>query len=136
MLKIPVLPISYADAQPLLAALEGQLAPSAWRGALPISYHLGPGPAKVHLKIESDWSRKTVYDVIAKIRGAKNPDQWIVRGNHHDGWVFGAADPLTGQVALMSEAKALAACAQTPAPTATATPAAGTPAVTAAAPEP
>jgi N-acetylated-alpha-linked acidic dipeptidase len=107
VLKIPVLPISYADAQPLLAALEGQLAPSAWRGALPISYHLGPGPAKVHLKIGSDWSRKTVYDVIAKIRGAKNPDQWIVRGNHRDGWVFGADDPLAGHVAMMDEAKAI-----------------------------
>jgi len=109
VLKIPVMPISYADAQPLLGALDGAVVPDAWRGALPITYHFGPGPAKVHLKIESDWSRKTLYDVIAKIRGAKDPDQWILRGNHRDGWVFGADDPLAGHVAMMDEAKAIGA---------------------------
>jgi N-acetylated-alpha-linked acidic dipeptidase len=107
ILKIPVLPISYAAAQPLLAALGGRTAPAAWVGGLPLAYHVGPGPAKVHLKVLSDWNQKTLYDVVAKIRGAKEPDRWIVRGNHHDGWVFGATDPLAGQVALMAEAKAI-----------------------------
>jgi N-acetylated-alpha-linked acidic dipeptidase len=107
ILKIPVLPISYADAEPLLAALGGRIAPASWRGGLPLAYHIGPGPAKVHMKILSDWSQKPLYDVIAKIRGSEEPDQWIVRGNHHDGWVFGAMDPLAGQVALMAEAKAI-----------------------------
>jgi N-acetylated-alpha-linked acidic dipeptidase len=107
ILKIPVLPISYADAQPLLAALEGPVVPGSWRGSLPITYHFGPGPAKVHLAISSDWGMKTLYDVIAKIPGAQNPDQWIVRGNHRDGWVFGAWDPLSGQVAMLAEAKAI-----------------------------
>ena len=107
ILKIPVLPISYAAAQPLLAALGGRVAPASWRGGLPLTYHLGPGPAKVHLKVLSDWRQKTVYDVIAKLRGAQEPDRWIVRGNHHDAWVFGATDPLAGQVALMAEAKAI-----------------------------
>ena len=107
ILKIPVLPISYAAAEPLLAALGGRVAPAAWRGGLPLTYHIGPGPAKVHLKVLSDWSQKTLYDVIAKIRGAEEPDRWIIRGNHHDGWVFGATDPLAGQVALMAEAKAI-----------------------------
>jgi N-acetylated-alpha-linked acidic dipeptidase len=107
LLKIPVLPISYAAAQPLLAALEGRVAPAGWRGGLPLTYHLGPGPAKVHLKVLSDWNQKTLYDVIATIRGAEEPDRWIIRGNHHDGWVFGATDPLAGQVALMAEAKAI-----------------------------
>jgi N-acetylated-alpha-linked acidic dipeptidase len=107
ILKIPVLPISYAAAQPLLAALGGRTVPAAWVGGLPLAYHMGPGPAKVHLKVLSDWNQKTLYDVIAKIRGAKEPDRWIVRGNHHDGWVFGATDPLAGQVALMAEAKAI-----------------------------
>jgi N-acetylated-alpha-linked acidic dipeptidase len=107
ILKIPVLPISYADAQPLLAALGGRVAPTAWRGGLPITYHIGPGPAKVHMKVLSDWSQKTLYDVVAKIRGSQEPDRWVIRGNHHDGWVFGAADPLSGQVALMAEAKAI-----------------------------
>jgi N-acetylated-alpha-linked acidic dipeptidase len=107
ILKIPVLPISYADAEPLLAALGGRVAPAAWRGGLPIAYHVGPGPATVHLKVLSDWRQHTLYDVIAKIRGAQQPDRWIVRGNHHDAWVFGAADPLSGQVALMAEAKAI-----------------------------
>jgi N-acetylated-alpha-linked acidic dipeptidase len=107
ILKIPVLPISYADAEPLLAALGGRVAPAAWRGGLPLAYHIGPGPAKVHMKVLSDWSQKPLYDVVAKIRGSEEPDRWIIRGNHHDGWVFGAADPLSGQVALMAEAKAI-----------------------------
>jgi N-acetylated-alpha-linked acidic dipeptidase len=113
LMKIPVLPLSYADAQPLLAAIAGPVAPRSWRGALPITYHLGPGPAKVHLHVESDWSQKPIYDVIARIRGSELPDEWIVRGNHHDGWVFGAWDPLSANAALMGEAKAIGALLQT-----------------------
>jgi N-acetylated-alpha-linked acidic dipeptidase len=109
VLKIPVMPISYADAQPLLAALDGPVAPEGWRGALPITYHIGPGPAKVHLTIKSDWSLKPIYNVIATIKGSEHPDEWVIRGNHHDGWVFGAWDPLSANVALMSEAKAIGA---------------------------
>jgi N-acetylated-alpha-linked acidic dipeptidase len=108
ILKIPVMPISYGDAQPLLAALGGPVAPSGWRGALPITYHIGPGPASVHLSIQSDWSRKPAYNVIARIPGAVSPDEWVVRGNHRDGWVFGAGDPMSGHVAMMAEAKAKA----------------------------
>jgi len=107
ILKIPVLPLSYADAEPLLAALGGRVAPAAWRGGLPLTYHVGPGPAMVHLKVASDWNRKPIYDVIAKIRGAEQPDSWVIRGNHHDAWVFGAADPFSGHVALMAEAKSI-----------------------------
>jgi len=107
IMKIPVLPISYAAAEPLLAALGGRVAQPGWRGGLPITYHVGPGPAKVHLRVVSDWNQKPLYDVIATIRGVQEPDRWIVRGNHHDAWVFGAADPLAGQVALMAEAKAI-----------------------------
>ena len=106
--KIPVLPISYADAQPLLAALKGEVVPEAWRGSLPQTYHVGPGPAKVHLKVQSNWDIKPLYDVIVKIPGSTNPDEWIVRGNHHDAWVNGAEDPISGTVALMEEARALA----------------------------
>ncbi len=109
LLKIPVLPISYADATPLLQSLTGPVAPGNWRGSLPITYHVGPSTAKVHLTVESNWGQKPVYDVIAKIKGSTAPDQWIVRGNHHDGWVFGAWDPLAGNVALMAEAKAIGA---------------------------
>jgi N-acetylated-alpha-linked acidic dipeptidase len=105
--KIPTLPISYGDAKPLLAALKGPIAPENFRGALPISYHVGPGPATVHLKVISNWDIKPVYDVIARIPGAEFPDQWIVRGNHHDGWVNGAEDPISGQIALLEEARAL-----------------------------
>jgi len=107
IMKIPVLPISYGDAQPLLAALGGPVAPAAWRGALPLAYHIGPGAARVHLKIASDWGQKTLYDVVARLPGSVEPDRWIIRGNHHDAWVFGATDPLSGTVALMSEAKAI-----------------------------
>lgn len=111
--KIPVLPISYADAEPLLAALQGPVAPEHWRGAVPVTYHLGPGPAKVHLVVKSDWTLKPVYDVVARIRGSEIPDEWVIRGNHHDGWVFGALDPLAGNVALMEEAKAIGALLRT-----------------------
>ena len=107
ILKIPVLPISYADAQVLLDAIGGRVAPQGWRGALPITYHVGPGPAAVHLAVKSDWSLKPIYDVIATMKGSTWPDQWVVRGNHHDGWVFGASDPISGQVALLAEAKAI-----------------------------
>ncbi|HZC85662.1 MAG TPA: transferrin receptor-like dimerization domain-containing protein [Steroidobacteraceae bacterium] len=107
ILKIPVMPISYADAQPLLAALAGPVAPGEWRGSLPITYHMGPGPARVHLAISSDWGLKPLYDVIARIPGSEAPDEWVVRGNHRDGWVFGAWDPLSGQVAMLAEAKAI-----------------------------
>jgi len=103
--KIPVLPISYGDAQPLLAALTGRVAPEGWRGGLGVTYHVGPGPAKVHLKVKSNWDIKPVYDVIAKIPGSAFPDEWIIRGNHHDAWVNGAEDPISGAVAVLEEAR-------------------------------
>lgn len=109
LLKIPVLPISYADATPLLKAMGGPLAPESWRGALPFTYHVGAGPARVHMVVKSDWTRKTLYDVIAKLPGTSDADQWVLRGNHHDGWVFGAFDPLAGTIALLGEAKAMGA---------------------------
>ena len=105
--KIPVLPISYGDALPLLRAIAGPLAPDDWRGALPLTYHIGPGPATVHLKVEFNWDMATARDVIAKLRGSERPDEWVIRGNHHDAWVNGADDPLSGQVAMMEEGRAL-----------------------------
>jgi N-acetylated-alpha-linked acidic dipeptidase len=105
--KIPVLPISYGDAEPLLASLKGPIAPQAWRGGLGISYHIGPGPGKVHLKVISNWDMAPVNDVIAKIPGSVYPDEWVIRGNHHDGWVNGAEDPLSGQSAMLEEARSL-----------------------------
>ncbi len=107
ILKIPVLPISYHDAQPLLAAMDGTVAPRDWQGGLPITYHVGPGKATVHLKLEFNWDMVPAYDVIAKIKGSTWPDEWVMRGNHHDAWVNGAGDPLSGQSAMLDEAKAL-----------------------------
>jgi N-acetylated-alpha-linked acidic dipeptidase len=107
ILKIPALPISYADAQVLLKTMSGQVVPKEWRGALPITYRVGPSTARVHLAVKSDWNLKTIYDVVAVLKGSAWPDQWVMRGNHHDGWVFGAADPLSGQVSLLEEAKAI-----------------------------
>jgi len=101
--KIPVLPISYGDAQPLLAELGGPVAPEEWRGALAITYHVGPGPAKVHLLVKSNWDRKPINDVIVTIPGAQFPNEWIVRGNHYDGWVNGAQDPISGMSPEMEE---------------------------------
>jgi N-acetylated-alpha-linked acidic dipeptidase len=105
--KIPVLPISYGDAQPLLAAIGDRIAPLAWRGALPITYRLGPGPGRVHLKVSFNWDTKPLYNVVAKIEGSTFPDQWIVRGNHHDAWVNGAADPVSGMAPELEEARAI-----------------------------
>ena len=107
ILKIPVLPISYHDAKPLLEALDGPVAPDDWRGALPITYHVGPGKAKVHLKVEFNWDLKPAYDVIAMIKGSDYPDEWVIRGNHHDAWVNGAGDPISGQSALLEEARSI-----------------------------
>jgi N-acetylated-alpha-linked acidic dipeptidase len=112
IMKIPTIPISYADAQVFLAALEGPVAPQNWRGGLPITYRVGPGSAVVHLAVKSDWQQTPIYDVIATMKGSTWPDQWVVRGNHHDGWVFGATDPLSGQVALLAEAKAFGGLAK------------------------
>jgi N-acetylated-alpha-linked acidic dipeptidase len=107
ILKIPVLPISYGDALPLLRNLKGPVAPESWRGALPITYHVGAGPAKVHLKLAFDWSIRPLHDVIVRIEGSEFPDEWIIHGNHHDAWVNGASDPTSGNVALMETARGL-----------------------------
>jgi N-acetylated-alpha-linked acidic dipeptidase len=107
IMKIPVLPISYEDALPLLQSLGGQTVPPSWRGSLPITYHVGPSKDKVHLKLEFNWDQKQLYNVIAKMPGSELPDEWIIRGNHHDGWVNGAADPLGGMVAELEEARAI-----------------------------
>jgi N-acetylated-alpha-linked acidic dipeptidase len=110
--KIPVLPISYHDALPLLSALNGPTVPANWRGALPITYHTGPGPARVRLKLEFNWDLKPAYNVIATMQGSTYPDEWIIRGNHHDAWVHGALDPISGLVVLMEEARAVATLKQ------------------------
>jgi N-acetylated-alpha-linked acidic dipeptidase len=108
ILKIPVMPISYGDAQPLLEQLRGPVVPEAWRGALPITYHAGPGPATVRLKVDFDWANKPVLDVIATIPGGVYKDQWILYGNHHDAWVNGASDPISGAAVLLETARTLA----------------------------
>lgn len=108
LLRIPVLPISYHDAEPLLRSLEGPVAPENWRGGLPFTYHIGPSKEKVHLKLQFDWEIKPLYNVIAQIKGSEFPDQWVIRGNHHDAWVNGASDPISGMAALMEEARAVA----------------------------
>jgi N-acetylated-alpha-linked acidic dipeptidase len=110
--RIPVLPISSGDALPLLSHLKGPVAPEAWRGTLPITYHLGPGPAKVHLKLAFNWDIKPVYDVISRLHGSSASNEWVIRGNHHDGWVNGASDPTSGQVCLLEEARALGQLSQ------------------------
>ena len=110
--EIPVLPISHKDAMPLLAAMGGDVVPAEWRGGLPITYHMGPGPARVRLKLEFNWTMVTAYNVIARLEGSEFPDEWVIRGNHHDGWNHGAADPISGLVALMAEAKSVGELAQ------------------------
>ena len=107
--KIPVQPISYGDALPLLRALRGKMAPlDSWKGALPIPYHVGPGPTRVHMALRFDWQVRPLYDVVVRIPGAADPDQWVIYGNHHDAWVNGAHDPLSGAIALMETARSFA----------------------------
>jgi len=106
LLKIPTLPISWGEAQHLLATLDGPVAPRAWMGNVPLTYHVGGTGAPIHLAVKSDWGMKPLYNVVAMLKGSDYPDQWVLRGNHRDGWVFGATDPLSGQVSLMEEAKA------------------------------
>ena len=112
LLKIPVLPISYQDAKPFMAALAGQVVPERWKGALPITYHVGPGPGKAHLKLQFNWDIKPVYDIIAVMKGSEYPDEWVIRGNHYDAWVNGACDPISGQAAMLEEAQALGTLAK------------------------
>jgi N-acetylated-alpha-linked acidic dipeptidase len=108
LMKIPVLPLSYSDAQPILEQLTGPVVPQEWRGSLPITYHAGPGAARVHMKTDYDWTSKPLYDVIATIPGSEAPDQWVIAGNHHDAWVNGADDPVSGAIALLECARSLA----------------------------
>ena len=107
IMKIPVLPISYEDALPLLQSLAGPVVPDAWKGGLPITYHAGPSKEKVRLQLQFNWDIKPLYNVIAKMKGSVYPDEWVIRGNHHDGWNMGAADPISGMVAEMDEARAI-----------------------------
>jgi N-acetylated-alpha-linked acidic dipeptidase len=107
ILKIPVLPISYGDALPILKSLEGPVAPEAWRGALPLTYHVGPGPAQLHMKLAFEWRNRPLYNVVVRIPGSTRPDEWIIFGNHHDAWVNGAEDPISGASALMETARGL-----------------------------
>ncbi len=107
IMKIPVLPISWEDALPLLQSLKGEVVPAVWRGALPITYHTGPSNVKVHLKLAFNWDIKPLYNVIATLPGTAYPDEWVIAGNHHDGWVNGAADPISGMVAEMETARVI-----------------------------
>ncbi|HEY7210765.1 MAG TPA: transferrin receptor-like dimerization domain-containing protein [Bryobacteraceae bacterium] len=109
LVSIPVLPLSYADALPILENLAGPVAPPEWRGALAITYHAGPGASQVHIKTDYDWTTKPLFDVIATIPGSGEPDRWIIAGNHHDAWVNGADDPVSGVAALLETTRALAA---------------------------
>ena len=113
IMKIPVMPISYGDALPLLKELGGPVAPMAWRGGLPLTYHVGPGPVKVNLHLEFEWKLRTAYNPIGRMEGSVYPDEWIMRGNHHDGWAQGAADPISGMVSLMEEARAVSELVKT-----------------------
>jgi N-acetylated-alpha-linked acidic dipeptidase len=107
ILKIPVLPIGYGDALPILRQLKGPVAPEAWRGALPVTYHVGPGPAQLHMKLSFEWKNRPLYNVVARIPGTTRPDEWIIYGNHHDAWVMGADDPISGASSLMETARGL-----------------------------
>ena len=105
--QIPVAPLAYRDAEPLLKALAGPNVPRGWQGGLPFAYHIGPGLAKVHLRVRSEHKNRPIYNVIAQLKGSESPDQWVILGNHHDAWVYGAADPSSGTASLLEVARCL-----------------------------
>ena len=107
IMRIPVLPISYGDALPILKQLQGPVAPDTWRGGLPVTYHVGPGPAQMHMKVTFEWKNRPLYDVVVRIPGTSMPDEWVIVGNHHDAWVNGADDPISGAVSLMETSRGL-----------------------------
>jgi len=104
--RIPTMPINAKDAAVILANLGGKRVPRGWQGGLGLTYHLGPGDARAHMKIEMDYAPRPIYDVIAKLRGS-NDDEWVILGNHHDAWVFGAADPGSGTASLLETARSM-----------------------------
>ncbi len=110
--KIPVLPISYGDALPILRNLEGEVGVEDFRGGLPITYHVGPGPARVRLQLESDWSVRPIVNVIGILRGSEEPNRWIMAGGHRDAWNFGGRDPISGAVSLLESGRVLGALAR------------------------
>jgi N-acetylated-alpha-linked acidic dipeptidase len=99
--KIPTTPISYADVRPLLENLGGPESPRDWQGALPFTYHVGPGPVRVKMHLKMEISYHNIWDVIGMARGSQFPDQWVIAGNHRDAWVYGAADPNSGTAAML-----------------------------------
>jgi N-acetylated-alpha-linked acidic dipeptidase len=109
---ILTLPLNPQDASAILPHVGGLHAPSGWQGGLPFAYHVGAGQATVHLKLTMDYQRRMLYDVIAKLHGTDD-EQWVVLGNHHDAWVFGAADPSSGTAVMLETARALGELART-----------------------
>jgi N-acetylated-alpha-linked acidic dipeptidase len=104
--RIPTMPINAQDASAILGNLGGETVPADWQGGLPFTYHFGPGSAEVHLKLVMDYQQRPIYDVIAKLHGTAD-DQWVVLGNHHDAWVYGAADPGSGTTGMLETGRAL-----------------------------
>jgi N-acetylated-alpha-linked acidic dipeptidase len=99
--KIPCTPLSYADAWPILEHLNGPDSPREWQGSLPFTYHVGPGPVKVHIRLKQDYQYRTIWDVIGSVPGSESPGQWVIAGNHRDAWVYGAVDPNSGTAAML-----------------------------------
>jgi N-acetylated-alpha-linked acidic dipeptidase len=110
--KIPVLPISYADAEPILRNLGGPMAPEAWRGGLPTTYRMGPGPATVRMRLRFDWSVRPIVNVIGILRGTEEPDKIVMAGGHRDAWTFGGRDPISGAVSMLETARGIAELAK------------------------
>uniref|UniRef100_A0A8D3D9L0 Glutamate carboxypeptidase 2 n=1 Tax=Scophthalmus maximus TaxID=52904 RepID=A0A8D3D9L0_SCOMX len=103
--RIPVHPIGFHDAVHLLKYklnMGGHIPPNNWKGALNVSYKIGPGFAndfqsqKVRMNIHTNNQVTRIYNVIGRIRGALEPDRYVILGGHRDAWVFGGIDPMSG----------------------------------------
>ena len=109
MPRVPTTPLSYHDAEPILRYLAGQETPHDWQGALPFTYHTGPGPVRVHIHLKQSYAYRTIWNVIGKVRGSELPDEWVIAGNHRDAWVYGAVDPGSGTVTMLEAARGIGA---------------------------
>jgi len=111
--KIPSIPLSWGEAKKIFLALEGPRVPDAWQGALELTYHVGPGPAKIHMKIGQNYAVRPIWNVIATLKGRESPDQWVIGGNHRDAWVHGANDPNSGTITMLEMARGIGALTKT-----------------------
>jgi N-acetylated-alpha-linked acidic dipeptidase len=113
--RIPVVPLSYANAAELLRGIRGTAIPQEWQGGLPFRYHIGPGPVVARVLVENDTATapfKRIWNTLGTIRGTEFPDEIVTIGAHRDAWGAGAADNVSGTVSVLEAARTIAELAK------------------------